>query len=623
MQTILLLLRAALLSLSFFGLCATAHSQLKLNRFIAPCFVACSIICVLMFAGMLRVLKYGFYLLYFGGFIGAIAVLAKKLYRREGLSLRWSDRYLIVIGVLLLIYIVWRLGSSYLHEYDDFAHWSIVARHLLKTDAFPDASAASVTFQSYPLGAAVFMYYICRTLGNQEGLWLIAQNLLYILLFMPILAHVRGNRKWILPVLTVLFILLFKHTRPMESLYVDWLLSFFGFGSVAAIMYHRNEPVQALLCALPAAIAVTLFKNSGIFFVIVMSCALGIAVSGRKGRRFGWLCFLICTAASIAALLLWNLHVKQVFPSGLNTKHAISLTTYTSRFDSKNLSLILQTFVRMVKRWIRPDFYQIQGLLFIIIGYLSMHLTARSHPELRIHLKPALKAFVLILLAYAAWYLMLYMTYIFSMTPREARILAAFDRYNSTGILLMEGLSLIVLIDFFARDELAPSAHPTALWASIVTAILLTSTLVKPGEYCFWFYPELTQRTVTRCASRQIAYNFMQEYNLPQDSCYLICAGAATQQSSSVYGQAYGDMKFELDSPYITIVGRIAGEEEADSYLYGDLQNKEYVADPASSILMDLDSFDAIIVLQEDPIFDEMLASLLENYAGDLPIIYP
>ena len=39
--------------------------------------------------------------------------------------------------------------------------------------------------------------------------------------------------------------------------------------------------------------------------------------------------------------------------------------------------------------------------------------------------------------------------------------------------------------------------------------------------------------------------------------------------------------------------------------------------------MMDLDSFDAILILQEDPEFDGRLAELLEDYDGDLPIVYP
>jgi hypothetical protein len=57
MELISLILRALLLGVSFLGLCVTARDTLKLNRFIAPCFVACSVICILMFGGMLRVLE--------------------------------------------------------------------------------------------------------------------------------------------------------------------------------------------------------------------------------------------------------------------------------------------------------------------------------------------------------------------------------------------------------------------------------------------------------------------------------------------------------------------------------------------------------------------------------------
>ncbi len=623
LSTLFLILRALALGLSFFGLCAAAKNAFKLNRFIAPYFCACSIICVLMLSGMLHVLKYGFYLLYIGGF-ASLAVCAALRLRQRRLSLRRSDVFLIAVGALLLAGIIWRLYPSYLHQTDDFAHWSVAARHLLETDAFPDASARSITFQSYPLGVTVFIYYVCRTLGNAEGLWMIAQNLLYIPLFMPILAHVRGNRKWTLPVLSALFLLLFKHTRPMESMYVDWLLSFFGFGAVAAILYYRDDSKRAILAALPGVIAVTLTKNSGFFFALIAACTLAITVSGQKNRRAAFASLLICMAASVGAYLLWSLHVKLTFPAALETKHAISLSAYAERFNSKDLSVMVLAFKKMVLRWLRPDFYQIQALLFIIIGYLTMYFTARRHPQMRAHLKPARQAFLLILAAYAVWYAMLYATYIFSMQPSEARGLAAYDRYNSTGLLLVEGLSLIVLVDFFARDELEPRVQPTVLCAVAIAAILLTSAWVKPGEYHYWFYPDLTQRRLERCDFRQTTFDFMQESEMPADGCYLVCAGNTSKDTfRDVYGQAFFDAKFELHSRDITIAGRITEEDGVDSYLYGTLDEKQYVEDPFPLIAADLESFDAIIVLEEDPVFDEKLAEVLADHAGDLPLIYP
>ena len=111
---------------------------------------------------------------------------------------------------------------------------------------------------------------------------------------------------------------------------------------------------------------------------------------------------------------------------------------------------------------------------------------------------------------------------------------------------------------------------------------------------------------------------------MPADGCYLVCAGNTSKDTfRDVYGQAFFDAKFELHSRDITIAGRITEEDGVDSYLYGTLDEKQYVEDPFPLIAEDLESFDAIIVLEEDPVFDEKLAAVLADHAGDFPLIYP
>jgi len=610
------LLRAALLGLSFLGLCSAARSALKLDRFIAPCFCACSVICVLMFSGMLHALKHGFYLLYFGGFAALLPGFIRRI-RKGGTppSLSRSGCFFAACAALLTAYLLWRLLPSRLHETDDFSHWAIAARHLLTTDAFPDAGAASITFQSYPLGSAVFIYYICRTLVSTEGMWMIAQNLLMVLLFLPVLSHIRGNRRFVLPVTAALFVLLFKHTRPMEALYVDWLLAFFCIGAVAAIFYYHDDPRKALLVGIPSIIAVVYVKNSGMFFAAVEICAL-TTVCGKKGRASGLRCFLACTAILIGAYWLWSTHVKLTFPHGLDTKHAISLSTYAERFRSKNLSLIVTTAKKMILEWLRPDFYQVQGLLFIALGYLSMLHVCRRQPELANGLKPARRAFFAILLVYAAWYLMLFATYVFSMRANEARTLAAFDRYNGTGLLMICGLSLIVLLRFFARDEVRVPGK-RLLCPVLIAAILATCAFVKPGPHPYPFYPQLLQRTTERCETRQLAHGIYSGYDLPADSRYLVLGPDSTSQNyAGIYGRIYFDLKFELYTPHITILGRIDPDGDDARFFYGTQDLKQYPADPIPLIEEDFDAFDAIIVLSEDNYFEDAIAKLAESHGG-------
>jgi hypothetical protein len=60
------------LFISFIGLCAAIRSNLKINRFFAPFMAVSGIICILMLAGMLHILKPVCYVLYAAGFVGFV-----------------------------------------------------------------------------------------------------------------------------------------------------------------------------------------------------------------------------------------------------------------------------------------------------------------------------------------------------------------------------------------------------------------------------------------------------------------------------------------------------------------------------------------------------------------------
>lgn len=601
-----MLLRALAMCLSFFGLCATARDSLKLNRFVAPFFCACCIIATLMFAGMLRVLGAGFLLLYLGGFAGLIYTY---IVRRTP-----PDFVLIGIFFAFVACLAWRFYPCPLYRNDDISHWGLVARYLLDHDAFPDGSASIVFFQSYPLGSASFIYYVCRTVCNWEGMWVIAQSLLMGLFFLPLLAHIQKNRAYLIPVALGLFVYLFKSNRGVVNLQVDWLLGFFGLGAAAALTAHRNDLKRAVWIAVPAILAVVYIKNSGMFFALLTLLILArIARSQGCSKRTIAALLILGTLGFAAAYGLWTLHVRLSYPAGLSTKHAISLQTYARQASAKGPAFILKIAVNMLLEWVHPHFYQCFAALFMAGSFCLVALTGRTHPELRAEARAVRRRLAGCIAVYAVWYAMIFGMYIFSMPEGEALVLASYFRYNATGLICMIGLATIVLFDFFSLQPLHPHPAFRAVFAGAMACyaavILLTSSS--------GFFSELFVRESEYIPLRERLIQAKERYQLPEGGRYMIFAVDGAEDRS-VYNASFV-VKYDLKTADQLIIASPLGEAV---YGCGTLQGERAIADPLDYIRKHLDSCDALLVLDAHVEFEALLDDFLQDYDGETPVIF-
>lgn len=616
----LLILRTILLGLSFSGLCAVACEDLKLNRFIAPFFCACTIICTLMAAGMLHGLEYGFYLIYFGGFACLARSLLKHWKKPFSCPFGWTDAAAIFTGTALLGYLIYRLWHCHLYLPDDLAHWGVVAKYLLANDALPDASAAAVTFSSYPTGSAVFIYYICRTLTSFEGIWMIAQSMLMFLLFLPVLAHVRENAKRVLPLIPAAFLVLFKFDRPMTTLCVDWLLSFLFFGATAAILYYKNDLPRALLIAVPAAIAAVYIKSSGFFFAACI--ALTVCLACRPKRR-GAIVFAAILGSAVAAYLLWTLHISLSYPAALESKHAVSLSAYAEELASKSGGLILLILKKMILTWLRPSDSQIFTLLGVILAFVCIQLADRGNPRLNSLRRSMLKLFGFSFAAYAMWFIMLFAMYVFSMPEGEARSLAAYPRYNSTGLSFVLGMSLIALLRFFSDGRLNLARgwqkHICAAMGILSLAAAPLLMLDMPEFTLYPFYYDLAQHDAGETEYRTLPKSLLESGKIAEGGKYLICCG--TLDDSDYILETYYNSRFELDTADLTILARLTDSESDTPWLAKSLNHRVDFASPADYLAEHMDAFDAVLIYREDAEFDSALDSFLKTYSGSTPII--
>lgn len=610
-------LQAVLIALSFIGLCAAVRGALKLNRFIAPCVSACIVITLLTFCGMLRVLKYGFFILYFGGFAGLVyAYLIKKMK---------PDLPLIGLFALLTGYLLWRMNGEALFLCDDFSHWGLTARYILENDRFPDASAKLITFQSYPTGSAAFIYYICRTLGNREDLWIIAQNLLHALLMLPVFALLEKNRRVFAPVAAAAFLLLFKNARPLSTLCVDWLLALIGAGMAGIVLYERNKPVKALLTVLPCLTACVFFKSSGIFFSVCTAVLLAMTVPAER-RSLRRKLFAAALLISFGAFMLWSLHVKVSFPAGFDTKHAVSLSTYTKHAAAKPLRTYFSIAARMLLNWLPPSRSRLFTLLFgasCLVWVLSVR---RRRSELRPLCMETLRGLLVCAILYAVWFAMLYFMYIFSMSGDEARYIAAFDRYDSTGLLYISGIALIVMFRFLSALDISSVRAVRAASLLLCILALACTPLLSLNMYTAGystFHRDLINLDKKTAYNRAALHKLMEETEIPlKDGCFIVYGGMLENEQEPLSTTFYCS-KYELQTPKATTIMRQTTQKYADApYSLRTVPGGMRTADPFGALSETLPDCDAILILQRDPVFEALMEEFLKSGSFDIPVFY-
>lgn len=622
-----LILRALLLFLSFTGLSAFVRSTLKLNRFIAPMFTSSAVIIVLMLSGMLGMLQAGFLLLYIGGFASLIYTYIIRRIR--------PDFALIALMGALCIYLGWRCFSCPLRHSDDFSHWALVASYILDNNAFPDAAAQVIRFQSYPVGTASFIYYIAHSLGNHEGLYALAQHLLEAFALLPMLALIEGNRKYLYPVFAVGYVFLITRNPLFINLQVDWILAHYATGAIAAIFCCHRDIKKAVLVSLPAMIVLIYMKNSGMFFAFCILLMLLISARRQKVSGRGQLLMLFgCAAAAAGAYLLWNLHISIAYPAAESSKHAVSLTAYSQNLNEKGLSVIVKIAKMMVKYLLNPDARIL--LAFLLFGAISAALIAGCLmiPGQRAYLRTVIGGLLCSAGVFALWYAMLFFMYVFSMPLVEAINLASISRYTSTGLTLLSGLGLILLFAFYGRKTLVFPRVFRGVYVLAAAVCLIALVLRFPASN---ISAKLFTRETQPIPERAQLQDAREALDLPANAQLLLYMGNPAWENTidtiryvTMYRHTAA---YEFNTPNIDAVFQINAQDFDsvgpmifyDSFAdagYGcqtHSGSSRFSDDPAELMLSLIDEADAVIFLHDN---DALISELTETYTGDTPIYH-
>ncbi|WP_433922262.1 hypothetical protein [Paenibacillus taichungensis] len=433
-----------LLIFSFMGYMQFVRKALSIRWEFIPVFVFSSIACIVFLSGLAGQLYIGSLVLLFVGLLlyGGMVFLGM----RRGASFRISFslfQFSFLAGTFIFLLV---LFQNQLTHYDNFSHWAIVLKQMLSTDTFPTPDSNLIDFKNYPLGTSSFIYYVCRFMGHSQSVMLLAQGLLIFSCFYAMFGIVSEKKRFLLYAflgLGLSTLSFFNLTIRITNLLVDFLLPIYALAILTVIYQYRHDIKRACIIMLPLAGVLTVIKSTGIIFAAISLIFLVYTWLKHK-QKFSWksaLAVIGTICGSLIPYFSWSWRMATVF-QGVDNKFDVATSGIQSGKTAEQMHEILWLFLKSsTDITTRP----VIGIVIFEIVAIAASIFAYVVLKKKWNLWKALIALDVVLLLYYAGILALYL---FSMPMDEAIVLAGFERYASSIVVLFAGgLVLCAAID--------------------------------------------------------------------------------------------------------------------------------------------------------------------------------
>ncbi len=444
-------LRFLLFVSSTYGYMTYCKEKIKIDDECLPVFVFSGIGSIIFLSGILNIMSLAFWGIFLLGlFLNVYYVIKKREIFPRSLGIQ-------VFTIFILLLFVFLIDEKYYH-YDNFTHWGLVIKNIYRDAAFPNFQDTLITFQSYPLGSASFIWYVCKVIGYSEGLTMFAHSALILscaLTLFMFTKQIKGITKWVADIVAGIFCIVGicyggALANGPFNLLVDKLLAFIAIAAFIIVYKYRFELNKGIISVIPLLTFVIVVKNSGIVWVIAIIIEIGffwLKSSKREWKQMG----LTGVAFALPMLFryLWDQHVDLVFATGNVSSHAMSAENYSATLAKKtpeNIELIKSLFMERVfsfenKIWVLAVSLII---MFIVVFFLDRKIIKK--------INGMFIAFYLVLI-YIIYQVGNYVMYLVSMPIDEALQLGGYSRYVATVELFAWGIIIMTLFVILGQIE--------------------------------------------------------------------------------------------------------------------------------------------------------------------------
>lgn len=467
------------------GVAVFLTQKLKVHLCFLPILTICTITLTMFLSGLVNALELGVVALTISATTYLIVYL-KKIEKIKIHPSTLSTHYLTpgtLFFLLISVYFIILLYGFTFYAYDDFTHWAVIWKEMVRLDSFPD-SRTVVTYQNYPPATAIWSYFVCYFLGNQEWTAMIAQSFIISASLTTLFCNTKKSDFHKIMVLSLaVFVCFFCILSEQRfSLNVDGILGYTTVALFTILYFHRNNFSQAFIQTTPLFLFLLLTKDSGKFFLamgLILLCFIGIHEIKEQKKSTGNLAVvkqntfkMLQNAGILLGLIfladyLWGQYVEKAYPVATYEANKFEYSSVAGGVAAKSEEFMASLPTLFANSFF--DFRYFHTYLFfaiVAISFLVLLLFAIKGEKVQ-----KLWFSTIFLLGMTGIYLLgLYIMYATVMTVSEHpdNYVVAFDRYFSTMIMIFFLMQLFMFLEHLPSFEKFEKLYPTILSTLVV-----------------------------------------------------------------------------------------------------------------------------------------------------------
>lgn len=435
---------------SFSGWGLVSYYRLKVHIAFIPIFIFSSITTVVFCAGLINIMPLVVNIIYFSGLLLFVVYLI--LFIKGKYQVKKLFQPSIVLFSLSLLGMMIYLKGLILTHYDNFSHWGLIVREMALIDGLPDSSTI-VTFQNYPPGSAVFIYYILEVLGNHESYALMAQAFLVIACITTMFYFSEWKRPEVILLIAVAaFSLLLVNWGSFYNLLVDIVLGLAALASILVAYYYKDDWKKQLIVNTPILILLLLLKDSGKIFlafnvILILSFIYYYSLHKKRitkdERKVIYRALLFLIGIPVFLNYLWLKYTIKAYQTGYGAnKFAVTPSKVTNNEKSKEFMDNIGPMLWKASTNLDSNNFKAMVILNLI-AFLMFIFVYKFRKKIS---KPLLFSILITNGFYILYMLSLYFMYVYLMPEFEAARIAGFGRYQSTIIIYCAGILMAAII---------------------------------------------------------------------------------------------------------------------------------------------------------------------------------
>ena len=374
----------------------------------------------------------------------------------------------IIIYILFWIIFLFINKRRLLSSWDEFSHWGLIVKNMFVFNTYGTNPETMVLFRGYPPFTAVFEYFFLAIKNSIcEGEIIIAMNVLYVSMVLPLLSNIEWNKNLkksilVVPLLFVMPLLLFKDFYT--TIYVDAILGIFMTYLLYIYFCEENKYIKYISMCL-GLISLPLIKAAGsglaIFAIIIVLLDIILQENKEKNSKKTKekiifiitliLCFLIGKHS-------WSIHLKLTNMSEAWNTSKVTLENIvvllTGNGENYYYDVIKNFITKFFKEPVELSFGSITNFQLLIvywiytifIGYLLKKREEKNFRRFK-------NATVILSILYIIYLISLLILYIFTFSEYEATNLASYSRYSFIFANGMFAFNTCFMIKWFEKEK--------------------------------------------------------------------------------------------------------------------------------------------------------------------------